>query len=115
MSFVRRVGDHDFADVVLGAATPVVVGFGAASSPACATLEPALDELAAGAAWLAVALLDVDAAPGIAAAHQVASIPSVLAFSGGRLLVAIPGTPTTQTILRMLELALPRPCEESQK
>lgn len=115
MNGVRRVHEHDFADIVLGAAMPVVVGFGATSSPACAPLEPALDELAAAAAWLAVALLDIDAAPGIAAAHQVASVPSVLAFSGGRLLLALPGTPTSQTILRMLELALPQPYEGSQK
>ena len=114
MNAVRRVHDHDFADVVLGAATPVVVGFCAGSSVACQALEPVLDELATGSPGLGVALVDVDDAPQTAAAHRVTTVPTVLAFSRGRLLLALPGTPSKDTILRMVELALPRTPEVAE-
>lgn len=108
MNPVRRVHDHDFADVVLGAATPVVVGFCAGSSAACDLLEPVLDELAAAAPGLGVALVDIDVSPRTAAAHRVTSVPTVLAFNAGQLLLALPGTPSQNTILSMVALALPR-------
>ena len=114
MNSVRRVYDHDFADVVLGAAAPVVVGFCAGSSVVCDLLEPVLDELAASSPGLQVALVDVDLAPGAAAAHQVSSVPAVLAFASGRQLFALPGTPALQTIQRILELALDRPQEVAE-
>ncbi|RYI98804.1 MAG: hypothetical protein EON52_27380, partial [Actinomycetales bacterium] len=111
---VRRVHDHDFADVVLGAATPVVVGFCAGSSAACDDLEPMLDELAAATPGLAVALLDVDQSPRTAVTRWDAAVPTVLAFSGGQLLLALPGTPSTNTILSMVALALPRTPEVAE-
>ena len=113
MNPVRRVHDHDFADVVLGAATPVVVGFCAGSSSTCEALEQVLDELAASSAGLAVALVDVDRSPQTATTHRVSSVPTVLAFSGGRLLLALPGTPTKDTMLRILELTVPRAAPEA--
>jgi thioredoxin 1 len=107
MNGVLAVQDRDFRGVVLGSAVPVVVGFCAGWSAASAPLGAVLDELAAAAEWLGVARLDVDVAPRTAAAYRVSAAPSVLVFSGGCLLLALPGVPTTTTIMRMLRAALP--------
>lgn len=107
MSAVRSVHDHDFSDVVLGSAIPVVVGLCVGWSVACEPLGSVLDELATGADWLGVVRLDIDEAPRTAAAYRMGSTPSVLVFSGGSLVLALPGIPSTTTILSMLQVVLP--------
>lgn len=107
MNLVRPVHDHDFADVVLGSAIPVVVGFTASWPGGDDALDPMLDELAAGNDRVGVVRLDVDAAPRTASAYGITTVPSVLVFNRGQMVLALPGIPTPLTILSMLRVALP--------
>lgn len=107
MSVVRRVLDRDFADVVLGSAIPVVVGFSASWSAACAPLIAVLDELAVDATSPSVVRVDIDAAPRTAAAYGISSVPSVLVFNAGALVLALPGAPTSAAIKSMVHVAVP--------
>lgn len=109
MNGVRTVHDHDFRSVVLGSTIPVVVGFCASWSVACEPLGGVLDEIAAAVDWLGVVRLDVDTAPLTAGAYRVGSVPSVLVFNRGGLLVALPGVPAATTILAIVSAALPAP------
>lgn len=110
MTVVRTARDHDFGDVVLGAAVPVVVGF-------CTTVrstprEPLVDvleELAAIGDDIGVVRVDVGEAPLTAAVYGISVVPSVVVFNGGTMLLALPGVPGRDTILHLLRAALPAP------
>lgn len=110
MNVVRKVHDGDFADVVLGSAVPVVVGFCADDrSPASEPLTVVLDEIAAAGSDLGVVRVDVDSAPRMSTAYGISVVPSVVVFSGGTMLLALPGVPSRDTILHMLRVAAAAP------
>ena len=110
MSPVRSVHDHDFSDVVLGSAVPVVVGFCASDRPtACDPLVSVLDSLAAGGHRIGVARVDVDQAPLTSAAYGASTVPSVVVFDGGAMALALPGVPSLELVLHMLGPMVDRP------
>lgn len=113
MSAVRAVHDRDFGDVVLGSAVPVVVGLWAGGTSACEAVGRVLEEVAVHADWVGVVRLDVEESPRTAAAYRVEVTPSVLVFSGGSLVLALPELPSALTILGMLRAA-PRPITDAR-
>lgn len=108
MNMVRSVHDHDFAELVLGSAVPVVVGFFAVDrSDLCEPLVGVLDELAASGDGLGVVRVDVDEARRTSTAYGIDVVPSVVIFNAGTMLLAVPGVPSCDTVLHMLRAALP--------
>jgi len=107
VNVVRPAHDEDFADVVLGSAVPVVVGFCAADRPAaCEPLISVLEELAAAADDIGVVRVDVDDAPTTSAAYGISVVPSIVVFNAGTMVLALPGTPSRETVQHLLRVAV---------
>lgn len=86
------VSSGRFDEVVLGATTPVIVEFSAVWCPPCRALGVVLGELAGRyRGRIAVAVVDVEAAPDIAQRYQVRSMPTLLAFRGGQVVAQLVG------------------------
>lgn len=79
------VTDATFDRVVGGSDVPVLVDFYADCCGPCKIMAPALDAVAqARAGSVLVAKLDTDRNPAIARRFQIASIPTLIVFRGGR-------------------------------
>ena len=79
------VTDATFDKVVGGSDVPVLVDFYADWCGPCKIMAPVLDAVAqARAGSVLVAKLDTDRNPAIARRFQIASIPTLIAFRGGR-------------------------------
>ena len=77
--------DAEFARVVRDAEVPVLVDFYADWCGPCKIMAPVLDAVAqARAGSVLVAKLDTDRNPGVARRFQIASIPTLILFRGGR-------------------------------
>ncbi|HUT57182.1 MAG TPA: thioredoxin [Phycisphaerae bacterium] len=84
--FVRRIESaEDFDKTVLKASQPVVVDFYATWCGPCKLLAPRLAELAEQYQTKALfAKVDVDKLPGLADAHRVRALPTVVLFNNGQ-------------------------------
>jgi thioredoxin 1 len=83
-STVREVTGVEFERLIREARVPVLVDFHASWCAPCRWLEPILDELVREShGRFAVAKVDVDQAPEIAARLRIASVPTVILFRDG--------------------------------
>lgn len=73
-----------FQETVAATDGVVLVDFTAAWCGPCRVIEPILEQLDAETDDLTVLSVDVDAAPAVAAAHGVLSMPTLLFFAEGR-------------------------------
>jgi thioredoxin 1 len=81
---MREVTDATFADEVLGCDVPVIVEFGAPWCRPCRAIEPALEEIAAGAGdRVRLVTVDIDRNLGTPSRYGVLSVPTVILFVGG--------------------------------
>jgi thioredoxin len=79
-----EVTDATFAHEVLASEVPVIVEFGAPWCRPCKAIEPALVEVAAGAAGhVRLVTLDIDANLVTPSRYGVLSIPTVILFADG--------------------------------
>jgi thioredoxin 1 len=79
-----EVTDATFADEVLGSEIPVIVEFGAPWCRPCKAIEPALAEIADGAAGrVRLVKLDIDTSLGTPSRYGVLSVPTVILFADG--------------------------------
>lgn len=79
-----EVTDDTFAAEVIASDIPVIVEFGAPWCRPCKAIEPALTEIAAGAAGrVRLVKLDIDANLGTPGRYGILSIPTVILFAGG--------------------------------
>jgi thioredoxin 1 len=79
-----EVTDDTFAAEVIASDIPVIVEFGAPWCRPCKAIEPALTEIAAGAAGrVRLVKLDIDANLGTPGRYGILSIPTVILFADG--------------------------------
>ncbi len=87
-----HVSDADFQESVVGNKLPVVVDFWAPWCGPCRMMEPVLEELAAEhAGKIVVGKVNVDENPKTAMEYDILSIPTVLVFSGGKMVKKLVG------------------------
>jgi thioredoxin 1 len=91
------------ADVV-AAPTPVVVEFTARWCAPCRRLEPILHELAVRyLGRVRVVAVDVEAAPELAQAYRITSMPTLLGFRAGAVVAQQVGFGSRAPIMRLFE------------
>lgn len=79
------VSDADFDQVVLKAATPVLVDFWAPWCGPCRAITPIVEELAGEyAGRISFAKVNVDENPKTASGYSIMSIPTLLLFKDGK-------------------------------
>lgn len=101
----RTTADADFADVVLGAAGPVLVAFHARTEGADAGAD--LDAIAAAVPWLCCTSLDVDRSPRTAATYRITRLPTLVVFDRGEPVLTVLGPQSLEVLLRMVRALRP--------
>ncbi len=86
------VSDTSFEDDVINSELPVVVDFWAEWCGPCKQIGPSIDEIAGEMEGkVAIAKLNVDENPAIAAKYGIRGIPTLMIFKGGELVATKPG------------------------
>ena len=97
----------DFDRRVLEAPTPVLVDFSAEWCTPCRVIEPVIDRLAEEYdGRLAVAKVDIDASPEIAAKYHVRSVPTVMLIAGGAVQQVLVGSRSAQDYRTAIDAVL---------
>jgi thioredoxin 1 len=82
---LQTMSEEEFDREVLAASGPVLVDFAAAWCAPCRALEPILVQLAAGHAEdIVLKTVDTDTSGALVERYDVRSVPTVIAFRGGR-------------------------------
>ncbi len=103
---LRTVTAHDF-DAVLAQDRPVLVDVGAAWCGPCKLLDPMLERLADDTRdAIDIVKLDAGADPALASRYAVTALPTLLLFSGSRLVARRSGKPGRYAELLELVRAL---------
>jgi len=100
---VVTITKDNFATEVLQADHPVLVDFWASWCGPCRMLSPVVDEIAEENASVKVGKVNVDEQPELASQFGVMSIPTLLAFKGGKLAEQSVGVKPKAAILEMLK------------
>ena len=106
MSSAAAVTDASFEQDVLKSDVPVLVDFWAPWCGPCRMIGPTIEELSAeNAGTFKVGKVNVDDNQGLAATYNVASIPTILIFNGGRLVQQIMGAQPKARLQQALDEA----------
>jgi len=96
---MMAVSDADFKTQVLDSSTPVLVDFWAEWCGPCKSLTPRVEALGAQyAGKIKVVSVDIDANPETPSHFGSRSIPTLLAFRGGKLMGELVGAHPNNTI-----------------
>ena len=81
---ITKINEDNFVQEVLQSDRPVIVDFYADWCGPCKMVSPVLEEIAYQQNEIKIAKLDVDAHPALAQQFGVMSIPTIIAFKGGK-------------------------------
>jgi thioredoxin 1 len=102
-----HVSQDDFDAVVVKSDVPVLVDFWAVWCGPCKAIAPLVDAMAGEYdGRLKVVKVDVDSAPQVAMAYSVRSIPTLLLFSGGKVVGQRVGALSRDKLQAFVEEAL---------
>ncbi len=99
---VLHITKDNFDTEVLNSDKPVLVDFFATWCGPCKMVAPTIDEIAAEREDIKVCKIDVDKDQELAIRYKVASIPTLMVFSGGDLVKQALGALPKKDILAML-------------
>jgi thioredoxin 1 len=106
MGKAAEVNDTQFQAEVLDAGMPVLVDFWAPWCGPCRMLTPVIEELAGENAGTAkVVKINVDDSPGVAQNYGISSIPTVMVFKGGDVVVRFVGVQPKSKLQAALDAA----------
>jgi thioredoxin 1 len=98
--------DDNFQQEVLESATPVLVDFWAPWCGPCRMIGPVIEELSVeNAGSFKVGKVNVDENSRLAMAYNVASIPTIMIFSGGKLVQQMMGVQPKARLQQALDEA----------
>ncbi len=103
MAAFIHVDEANFEQLVLQAANPVLLEFGAAWCQPCKQLEPVLLKL--GEQWgqrVTLAKVDVDESVGLTVRFQVMGVPTVILFKSGQAVTRFSGFQSREKLLEKL-------------
>ena len=101
---VIQVNDANFDAEVLRSDQPVLVDFGATWCGPCKALAPIVAAIAdENVGKLKVAVIDIDASPGVAQRYGIRSAPTVLLFRGGEKKAQHVGLTSKEKLLKLLD------------
>ncbi|HEX7855045.1 MAG TPA: thioredoxin [Sphingobium sp.] len=104
MAEVTEVSESLFQAEVMESTLPVLVDFYAQWCGPCKAMGPALADLAQEYdGQVRIVKLDIDAAPAIAEAHGIASVPTFVLIRGGEVAARFSGAQTRSKIAAILD------------
>lgn len=106
---ILEVNERSFASQVIDAPTPVLVEFGASWCGPCIAMLPILTDVSdALDGRVAVAKVDVDESPSLAARYGIRNMPTMMLFRSGRPVDIVVGSGRSPTeMLKWLEKHAP--------
>lgn len=103
MSNVTNVTDETFEQIVLQSPIPVIVEFGATWCGPCKAMAPILERIASEAnGRFNVIAVDVDDCPVAARTYGIRSVPTVIAFVGGKVTKSLVGLQRKESLLALV-------------
>ncbi len=111
MSGVSISTTTEFKNTVLDSVKPVLVDFYADWCGPCKIMAPVIEQIAAENPDLVVVQVDVDAASELAAEYNISSIPTFLAFSGGKVVGHAIGAVAKAQLMKLVALARTKPTQ----
>lgn len=95
----------NFAETVINSPVPVLVDFWATWCGPCRMISPVVEKIAETADGFAVGKVNVDEQESIAVDYQIAAIPTLLVFKGGKVVKKSVGLASEEEILEMIASA----------
>ncbi len=112
LPWIVNAGDDSFAEVAEKSTVPVLVDLWAPWCGPCRMVSPALAQLATERAGkLKLVKVNVDQSPRLQQRFGIQSIPTLMLFSGGKLLARQVGAAPADALRSWLEQSLPAPAE----